>query len=223
MRQRRLRAYLDELKRIKNRKRSLKRDAMREALGGAKRMAGRDARFVKVIVTLEGEGEGQRARLDFTLLRARIRKAWKREGRYLIRTNLTETDGAKIWNYYLQFTEIEEAFKDLKGDLALRPIYHQREDRIDSHILISFLAYSLQVTLKARLRLSAAGLTPRAVLEKFEAVQMLDVYIPTTDERQIVLTRYTQPEKDLQLLLEQLKLLLPDQPPPRIERIAAQD
>lgn len=219
MRQRRLRAYLEELKRIKKRKRPLKRDAMREALGGAKRMAGRDARFVKVNVTLEGEA--QRARLEFTLLRDQIRKAWKQEGRYLLRTNLTETDGVKVWNYYLQLTEIEEAFKDLKGDLALRPIYHQREERIDSHILISFLAYSLHVTLKARLRLSAAGLTPRAVLEKFEAIQMLDVHIPTTDEREIVLTRYTQPEKDLQLLLDQLKWLLPDQPPPRIKRIAA--
>jgi len=219
MRRRRLRAYLDELKAIKNRKRPLKRDAMREALGGAKRMAGRDARFVKIDVVLEGEGKDQRASLNYTLLRDQIRTAWKREGRYLIRTNLTETDGAKIWNYYLQLTEIEEAFKDLKGDLALRPIYHQREDRIDSHILISFLAYSLHVTLKARLRLSAAGLTPRAVLEKFEAVQMLDVCIPTTDEREIVLTRYTHPEKDLQLLLDQLKMQLPDQPPPKIARI----
>ena len=184
-------------------------------------MAGRDARFVKIDVVLEGEGKDQRANLNYTLLRDQIRTAWKREGRYLIRTNLAETDGAKIWNYYLQLTEIEEAFKDLKGDLALRPIYHQREDRIDSHILISFLAYSLHVTLKARLRLSAAGLTPRAVLEKFEAVQMLDVCIPTTDEREIVLTRYTQPEKDLQLLLDQLKMQLPDQPPPRITRIEA--
>ena len=124
-------------------------------------MAGRDSRFVQIHVTLQGEGDDQRARLDFTLLRDRLRKAWKREGRYLLRTNLSEKDGVKIWNYYLQLTEIEEAFKDLKGDLALRPIYHQREDRIDSHILISFLAYSLHVTLKARLRRCAAGLTPR--------------------------------------------------------------
>ena len=219
MRRRRLRALLDELEAIKNRKRPLKRDAMREALGGAKRMAGRDARFVKTEVVLEGKGEAQRARLKYTLLRDRIRKAWKREGRYLIRTNLPETDGVRIWNFYLQLTEIEEAFKDLKGDLALRPIYHQRQDRIDSHILISFLAYSLHFTLKARLRLSASGLTPRAVLEKFGAVQMLDVHIPTTDEREIILSRYTQPEKDLQLLLDQLKIQLPDQPPPKITRI----
>jgi transposase len=161
MRRRRLRKYLDELERIKNRKRPLKRDALREKLGGARRMAGRDARFVKVVVTLKGKGQKQRAHLDFSLRRDRLRKAWKREGRYLLRTNLAETDGAKIWNFYLQLTEIEEAFKDLKGDLALRPIYHPREHRIDAHILVSFLAYALHATLKARLRLSATGLTPR--------------------------------------------------------------
>ena len=170
MRRRRLRKYFEELKWIQKHKRPLKRDALREALGGAKKMAGRDARFVKVNVTLQGKGANQGARLDFTLLRDRMRRAWKREGRYLLRTNLNGKDGAKIWSYYLRLTEIEEAFKDLKGDLALRPIYHQREDRIDSHILISFLAYSLHVTLKARLRLRSAGLTPRVVLEKLAAV-----------------------------------------------------
>ena len=221
MRRRRLRRYLEQLQQLKDRKRPHQRDELHQALGGAKKLAGRDARFVEIDVTLEGEGDAQRARLNFHLMRDRLRKAWRREGRYLLRTNLSENDGAKIWQYYLQLTEIEEAFKDLKGDLALRPIFHQREDRIESHILICFLAYSLQVTLKARLRLSATGLTPRAVLEKFAAVQMLDVHIPTTDEREIVLTRYTQPEKDLQLLLEQLKLQLPDQPPPKIRKVPA--
>ena len=221
MRRRRLRAYLKELKGLQNRKRPLKRDDLREALGGAKKTAGRDARWVKIEVTLEGEGKAQRARLDFSLRRDELRKAWKQEGRYLLRTNLKESDGAKIWNYYLQLAEIEEAFKDLKGDLALRPIHHQLAERIQAHILISFLAYSLHVTLKARLRLSAAGLTPRAVLEKLATVKLLDVHIPTTDNREIVLTRYTQPEKDLQLLLDQLKLQLPDQLPPRIHKAGA--
>lgn len=219
MRRRRLRAYLDELRKLRDRKRPLTRDRLREALGGAKKLAGRDGRFVNVEVTLEGVGKNQRARLSYTFNRDRLREAWKREGRYLLRTNLGETDGVKIWNYYLQLTEIEEAFKELKGDLALRPIYHQLEERIDSHIFISFLAYSLHVTLKAKLRRNATGLTPRAVLEKFATVQMLDVHIPTTDNREIVLTRYTEPGKDLQLLLDQLKLELPDQPPPRIHQI----
>ena len=79
------------------------------------------------------------------------------------------------------------------------------------------MAYCLQVTLKARLKRSASGLTPRSVLEKFAAVQMLDVHLPTTDGREIVLTRHTQPEKDLMLLLDQLKLKLPEQAPPKIQ------
>lgn len=112
--------------------------------------------------------------------------------------------------------EIEQAFKELKGDLAIRPIYHQLERRIEAHIFISFVAYCLQVTLKARLKRCASGLTPRAVLEKFAAVQMLDVCLPTTDGREIVLTRYTQPEKELQLLLNQLQIALPEQAPPKI-------
>ncbi|MCW5559991.1 MAG: IS1634 family transposase, partial [Verrucomicrobiae bacterium] len=217
MRRRRLRAYLERLAQIKARKRPLSRDLLHQVLGSAKHAAGRDARFVQVTVHLQGKGAQQRATLSWTLDRAALRLAWRREGRYLLRANLTQTNPAQLWEWYLQLTEVEQAFKELKGDLALRPIYHQREHRIEAHIFIAFLAYCLQVTLKARLRRCAGGLTPRAVLEKFAAVQMLDVHLPTTDGPEIVLTRYTQPEKDLQLLLDQLKLTLPDQPPPKIQ------
>jgi transposase len=216
MRRRRLRAYIDRLADLKARKRPLKRDAMQQAIGAAKKDAGRDARFVKVSVAYHGKEKKQTATLSWTLDRSALRTAWKREGRYILRTNLTDTDPARLWEFYLQLTEVEQAFKELKGDLAVRPIYHQLETRIESHIFISFLAYCLQVTLKARLKKCAAGLTPRAVLEKFAAVQMLDVHLPTTDEREIIMSRYTQPEKDLQLLLDQLKLTLPEQGPPKI-------
>lgn len=123
---------------------------------------------------------------------------------------------AKRWEFYLQPTQVEPAFKELKGDLALRPIHHQLADQIEAHLFVSFLAYCLQVTLQARLRCAASGLTPHAVLEKFAAVQMLGVHLPTTDGREIVMARHTQPEKDLQLLLDQLKLELPAQSPPKI-------
>jgi transposase len=216
MRRRRLRAYIDRLADIKARKRPLKRDALHQALGAAKKDAGRDARFVKTEVQLHGEGDKQSATITWQLDRAALRIAWRREGRYLLRTNLRESDPAKLWEFYLQLTEVEQAFKELKGDLAIRPIHHQLERRIKSHIFVSFLAYCLQVTLKARLKQSAAGLTPRAVLEKFATVQMLDVHLPTTDGREIIMARYTQPEKDLQLLLDQLKLSLPEQAPPKI-------
>jgi hypothetical protein len=217
MRRRRLRAYLDRLAQIKARKRPLGRDALHQALGAARRDAGRDARFIQVDVQLHGAGQTQHATLSWKLDRPALRTAWRREGRYLLRTNLTETDPAKLWEYYLQLTHVEQAFKELKDDLTLRPIHHQREHRIEAHVFVSFLAYCLQVTLKARLRRTASGLTPRAVLEKFAAVQMIDVHLPTTDGREIVMARHTQPEKDLQLLLDQLKLTLPEQGPPKIQ------
>ena len=146
----------------------------------------------------------------------------RREGRYLLRTNLTSTDPAELWRYYIQLVHVEQAFKDLKGDLAVRPIHHQLEHRVEAHIFIAFLAYCLNVTLAQHLRPHAGGLSARSVLDKFAAVQMLDVHIPTTDDRELVLTRYTEPEKELKLLLERLNLELPAQPPPKITANQAQ-
>ena len=135
---------------------------------------------------------------------------------YLLRSNLTAGDPAQLWAFYLQLTEVEQAFKELKGDLAIRPIYHQTDERIEAHILVAFLAYCLQVTLKQRLRALAPGLTARSVLDKMAAIQMVDVQLPTTDGRTVILSRYTEPERDQALLLQRLKINLPDQPPPRI-------
>ena len=216
MRRRRLSKYLDALKAIAQRKRPMQRDTLHQAIGAAKKEAGRDARFAILEVTHRGSGKRQTATLNYRLDRAKLREAWRREGRYLLRTNMTDSDPARLWEFYLQLTEVEQAFKELKGDLAIRPIYHQLDHRIEAHIFVSFLAYAMQVTLKARLKHSANGLTPRAALEKFATMQMLDVHLPTTDGREIIMSRYTQPEKDLQLLLDQLKLTLPEQPPPKI-------
>jgi hypothetical protein len=158
--------------------------------------------------------------LTYALDRAKLRKVRRREGRYLLRTNLTDDDPAKLWEYYIQLVAVEEAFRNLKGDLAIRPVFHQDETRIEAHIFISFLAYCLQITLTRRLHSLAPGLTARSVLEKFAAVQMIDVHLPTTDGREIVLTRFTEPEPDLRLLLDRLKLQLPAQPPPKIAAAA---
>jgi transposase len=156
------------------------------------------------------------ATFSFQLNRQKLRAARRREGRYLLRTNLCGRDPAELWQFYIQLTEIEAAFKNLKDDLQLRPIFHQLEERIEAHIFVAFLAYCLHVTLRARLRPLAPGLTPRAVLDKFASIQMLDVHLPTTDGRTLILTRYTQPEADHKILLEQLALTLPPQPPPRL-------
>ena len=156
------------------------------------------------------------ATFSFGLNRQKLRAARRREGRYLLRTNLCGRDPAQLWQFYIQLTEIEAAFKNLKDDLTLRPIYHQLEHRIEAHIFVAFLAYCLHVTLRARLRPLAGGLTARAVLDKFAALQMLDVYFPTTDGRTLILARYTQPQIDQKILLDRLGLTLPAQPPPRI-------
>jgi transposase len=170
------------------------------------------------LVEVQGPDAAQpgQASFEFRLNRAKLRQVRRREGRYLLRSNLCGRDPAELWQFYVQLVEIEAAFKNLKADLRLRPIFHQLERRIEAHIFVAFMAYCLQVTLRARLRPLAAGLTPRAVLDKFATLQMLDVHLPTTDGRTLILSRYTQPEADHQLLLEQLKLQLPPQPPPRL-------
>ena len=215
MRQRQLRQLLKRLRELRAMKR-LRRDELLIKLGEAKSKAGRAYHLVAIQVPKAGE-EVTPETFGFALDRAKLRVTRRREGRYLLRSNLTAQDPAQLWEFYVQLTQIEEAFKTIKGDLAIRPIYHQREDRVEAHIFIAFLAYCVQVTLSRRLRDLAPGLTARAVLEKFAAVQMLDVHLPTTDGRTVILTRYTQPEDELRLLLARLKLELPTQPPPRIE------
>ena len=152
----------------------------------------------------------------YELDRDKLRQVRRREGRYLLRSNMRSASPELVWENYLLLTRIEQVFKELKSDLAIRPIYHQLDERIEAHIFVAFLAYCLQVTLKQRLRALAPGLTPRAVLEKFSAMQMVDVHLPTTDGRQLVLSRYTEPDNDQQLLLQRMKLQLPAQSPPKI-------
>jgi hypothetical protein len=157
-----------------------------------------------------------RRTFHFQVDRSRLRQAEQRDGHYLLRSNLTGQDPAVLWTRYVQLTQIEAVFRSLKSELGIRPVYHRLEHRVDAHIMVAFLAYCLQVTLKNRLQIHAPGLTPSAVLEKLGTVQMIDVWIPTRDGRWLILPRYTQPAKDLQLLLDQVQLALPAQPPPRI-------
>jgi Transposase DDE domain len=156
----------------------------------------------------------------FSLNRNKLPTVRRREGSYLLRSNLTRAPPAQLWQYSIQLTEVEQAFKELKSDLSIRPTYHQKDARIEAHIFVAFMAYCLQVTLKHRLRALAPGLTPRAVLEKFTAMQMVDVHLPTTDGRYLILPRYTQPDEDQRLLLSQMKMELPQQPPPKITSTA---
>jgi transposase len=208
MRRRQLKWLWARLKQLSAMK--LKREELLMKLGAAKQKTLSAWRLVQI------EVDKRRAAFSYRLNKDKLRRQRRREGRYLLRTNLTETDPAKLWSLYLQLVNVEEAFKNLKGDLAIRPIFHQSEKRIEAHILVAFLAYCLHITLTERLRSLAPGLTARSVLEKFAAMQMIDVHVPTTDGRELIMTRTTQPEPELQLLLDKLKLELPAQPPPKI-------
>ncbi len=213
MRRRRLKKLLKRLHELQHQK--LTRDELLLKLGAAKKEAGRAYALVDIHVPEKDQAVTPES-FTFSLNRPKLRVTRRREGHYLLRSNLRGKDPAQLWQYYLQLTEIEQAFKELKGDVSIQPIYHQKEARIEAHIFVAFVAYCLQVTLKQRLRALAPGLTPRAVLEKFSAIQMVDVHLPTTDGRHLILPRYTQPEPDHKILLQQLKLELPTQPPPKI-------
>jgi hypothetical protein len=208
MRRRRLKWLWARLKQLSAM--TLTREDLLMKLGAAKQTAPSAWRLIKIEMAKQG------ASFTYRLSREKLRQAHQREGRYLLRTNLTESDPAKLWSLYLQLVAVEEAFKNLKGDLAVRPIFHQNQQRVEAHIFVSFLAYCLHVTLGQRLHSLAPGLTVRSVLEKFAALQMIDVHLPTTDGRKIILTRTTQPEPELKLLLDKLKLELPAQPLPKI-------
>jgi len=193
-----------------------KRDQLLLRIGAAKTAAGRAFGFVTIHLPKANE-EVTRQSFTFATDKEKLRQAELRDGHYLLRSNLSGEDPGVLWERYIQLTQIEAAFKTMKSELGLRPIYHQLGHRVEAHILVAFLAYCLLVTLKNRLQALAPGLTARAVLEALAPIQMLDVTFPTTDGRRLVMPRYTQPTPEQKLLLHQLRLTLPDQPPPRIQ------
>ena len=220
MRRRKLARLLRKLRAM--RRSCPKRDHLLMRVGAAKTDAGRAFGFVKINLPQAGQ-EVTRDTFTFRLDRVRLKEAELHDGHYLLRTNLLAEDPAVLWDCYVQLTQIEAAFKCLKSDLGIRPIYHQLEHRVDAHILVAFLAYCLTVTLRQRLRMHAPGLTPRAVLEKLASIQILDVSFPTTDGRRLIMPRYTEPSPEQALLLHHLNLVLPQQPAPRITTLARTD
>jgi transposase len=214
MRRKRLARLLRKLRAM--RKSLPKRDQLLLRTGAAKKEAGRAFGFVKIQMPTAGQAV-TRETFSFEVDKAKLRAAEQRDGHYLLRSNLTGEDPAVLWTRYVQLTQIESVFRSLKSELSIRPIRHQLEHRADAHVLIAFLAYCLQVTLKNRLMMHAPGLTPAAVFEKLATIQMVEVWIPMVDGRWLVMPRHTQPEKDVQALLHQIRITLPSQPPPRIK------
>jgi transposase len=204
------------LRKLRVMRRSLpKRDQLLLRIGAAKKEAGRTFGFVKLRLPKKDE-EVTRETFSFQVDKEKLKRAQQRDGHYLLRSNLTGEDPAVLWTRYVQLTQIESVFRSLKSELGVRPIYHPLEHRADAHVLIAFLAYCLQITLKNRLMIHAPGLTPAAVFEKLATIQMVEVWIPLLDGRWLIMPRHTQPDKDVQAVLDHLNIELPSQPPPRI-------
>lgn len=214
MRRRRLKRLWNTLSELSKRKK-LSRDALLMALGAAKKEAGRAWNLLSIQTPLPDKAVNDKT-FRYQLNRQALRTVRRREGRYLLRSNMTTQSPELVWENYLLLVRIEQAFKDLKGDLAIRPIWHHADRRIEAHIFVCFLSYCLHTTLRNLARQAAGGLTTAAIVDKLKTIQMIDVHLPTTDGRHLVLSRYTQPEPDIALLLARLNLTLPEQPQPKI-------
>ena len=213
IRRRKLKKLWNRLKQLQSQNNS--RDQLLLKIGAAKKEAGRVYSLVEVNLP-EAKGKSADHGFSFSLRKEKLREVIKKEGKYLLRSNMVGAEPALLWKQYMLLTEIEQAFKELKSDLSIRPIYHQKDKRIEAHIFVAFQAYCLNVTLKAKLKRLAPGLTPREVIDKFKKIQMVDIHVPTTDGRSLLMSRYTQPENDHMVLLDQLKLKLPKQSAPKI-------
>ena len=205
---------ISRLKELRGQK-TITRDKLLKKIGAAEKDAGRFSRLVDITIPEINDPINEET-FFWRINLSKYRQIYRRDGRYLLRTNQNGTEPAELWKQYILLTEVEEAFRNLKGDLSVRPIYHQLEDRIEAHIFVSFLAYCMHVTLRQLARTYSSGVTPRSILEQLKVIQMIDVHVPTADGRELRMSRYTKPDKAQQLLLERLKFKLPPQPPPEI-------
>ena len=223
MRRRRFKAYVRGLHALRRRCRPpapgqrsrLKRDTLLGRLAVLKQAAGRMSAAVIVSVPAEGQSLTPQS-FHYELDAAAYRAALERDGSYILRSNVTAGEAPTLWSMYMQLVWVEAAFKSMKSDLAVRPIFHQVGPRVEAHLFVAFMGYCLMAALRKHLERSAPGLSPKAVLEQLAAIQMVDVCLPTSDGRWLIMPRYTEPEAEQLMLLEKLALQLPAQPPPRI-------
>ncbi len=193
------------------RRQSNRRDTPMPKPGAAKKDAGRTWFLVEVDVPHTDEEPATRG-FTHRPRRKKPREVFRRGGLHPPRSNMTGEDPAELWRHYMRLTEIGRAFKELGHNLAIRPIFHRPEPRIEAHILVSFIAHCPLVTLKNLARPQAPGPTPRAIVGKFAAIQMVDLHVPTADGRRLVLARHTQPSRNHESLPRRLDLTLPRQP-----------
>lgn len=164
-------------------------------------------------MTVTETGTGKNKRLDIEVGRNEDRYQWALQsgGSYILRTNWKETDPKTIWRRYIQLTEVEDAFRTEKHDLGMRPIYHRKQDRTQAHILVCFLSPAMWRTLQQWMKASGLGTAPRKLIEEIREVKLLDVLLPAKDKT-IRLRVVSTPSKELKVLLQRMKILLPNRP-----------
>jgi len=164
-------------------------------------------------VEVTESGTGKQARLSLRITRNEERYQWSLEtgGSYILRTNWAETDPRTLWNTYIQLTEVEDSFRTEKYDLGMRPIFHHKQDRTQAHILVCFLALTMWRTLQQWMKVSGLGTAPRKLLEELRELRSLDVLLPTRDKT-IRLRMVAMPSRELKVLLQRMKVLIPNRP-----------
>lgn len=215
MRQRRLRRLVRDLRRLRRRVqkgRLKRRELIQRAIGRLQERHPQGWRW------LQWELKDTPAGLafDWDWDRMKFRQSVQAEGAYLLRAHWNERDPAKLWQTYMQLTEAEAAFRTLKSEVKVRPIWHWTAERVEAHVFIAFLGYCLWVCLKKKAERAAPSLTPWQILDQLGRLSLVEVWFELKDGRQLCLPRITQPEPAQALLLAQLNWALPQQPPPRV-------
>jgi transposase len=164
--------------------------------------------FTVEVITEDGWAVGLRIEED----ESKLGWAQAAQGAYLLRTNCREQDPAKLWHWYIHLTEVEDAFRTGKSDLGLRPVFHQREDRVQAHVLVCFLALVLWRSLEMWLKGKGLGDCARQVLKEMESIHSMDVVLPVKDKADVRLRLVAKPDKLAADLLAHMQLTLPSRP-----------
>ena len=193
--------------RIARSKRRLDREQVNRQIGRILQQNQRSAQRFKVRLSEDGGPAG--FRLEVGVNASFDDWAAVSEGAYLLRSNISDWSDEQLWKAYIQLTQAEAAFRIQKDQLKVRPIWHQRADRVEAHILVCFLAFVLWKTLEMWQSRAGLGNSPRTVLEELARIQSHDVVLPTASHGQIRLRCVTQPDAAQAALLDRLGLSLP--------------
>jgi transposase len=168
---------------------------------------------VRISETADREHPRKRKlRIEYAMREERRAWAGLSEGMYLVRTNLKDRDGEELWRAYTQLAQAEAAFRTLKSELGLRPIFHQKTNRVEAHIMVCFLGLAMRKTLEQWMAACGLGTAPRTLIEELREVRQLDVVLPDVHRKEIRLRVVSTPEKRLRILLHKLGLPLPNRP-----------